>query len=58
LKGTAETPTTPLATPGTSALAERQETGNHQELKRRQQQQEFLLDAVWMQATAVHKQQQ
>jgi hypothetical protein len=57
-KGTAETPTTPLVTPGTSAIAERQATGNHQELKGHQQQQECLLDAVWMQATAVHKQQQ
>jgi hypothetical protein len=28
-KGTAETPTTPLATPGTSAIAERPATGNH-----------------------------
>jgi hypothetical protein len=41
-KGTAETPTTPLDAPGTSAVAERPATGNHQELKGRQQQQECL----------------
>ncbi len=32
--------TTPLVTPGKSAIAERPATGNHQELKGRQQQQE------------------
>ncbi len=37
-KGTAETPTTPLVTPGTSAIA----TGNPREPKGRQQQQECL----------------
>jgi hypothetical protein len=42
-KGTAEMPTTPLVTPGTSAIAERPATGNHQELKERQQQQECCL---------------
>jgi hypothetical protein len=42
LKGTAETSTTPLVTPGTSAIAERPATGNHQKLKVRQQQQECL----------------
>ena len=41
-KGTAETPTTPLVTPGTSAIAEKPATGNHQELIGRQQQQECL----------------
>ena len=41
-KGTAETPTTPMVTPGTSAIAERPATGNHQELKGRQQQQKYL----------------
>jgi hypothetical protein len=41
-KGTAETPTTPLVTPGTSAIADRPATGNPQELKGRQQQQECL----------------
>jgi hypothetical protein len=41
-KGTAEMPTTPLVTPGTSAIAERPATGNHQELKGCQQQQECL----------------
>jgi hypothetical protein len=41
-KGTAETPTTPLVTPGMLAIAERPATGNHQELKGRQQQQECL----------------
>ncbi len=35
LKGTTETPTTPLVTPGTSAIAERPATGNQQKLKRR-----------------------
>ena len=40
--GTAEMPTTPLVTPGMSAIAERPVTGNPQELKGRQQQQEFL----------------
>jgi hypothetical protein len=40
LKGTAETQTTPLVTPGTSAIAERLSTGNHQKLKGRQQLQE------------------
>jgi hypothetical protein len=35
LKGTAETPTTPLVTPETSVIAERPATGNHQELKGR-----------------------
>ncbi len=40
-KGTAETPTTQLVTPGTP-IAERPVTGNHQELKGRQQQQECL----------------
>ena len=39
LKGTAGTLTTPLVTPGTSAIA----IGNHQELKGCQQQQECLL---------------
>jgi hypothetical protein len=34
-KGTAETPTTPMVTPGTSAIAERPAPGNHQELKGR-----------------------
>jgi hypothetical protein len=43
LKGTAETLTTPLVTPGTSAIAERPAIGNHQELKGCQQQQECLL---------------
>jgi hypothetical protein len=42
LKGTAETPSTPLVTPGTSAIAERPATGSHQELEGRQQQQECL----------------
>jgi hypothetical protein len=42
LKGTAETLTTPLVTPGTSAIAERPAIGNHQELKGCQQQQECL----------------
>ncbi len=32
-KGTVETPTTPLVTPGTSSIAERLATGNPQELK-------------------------
>ena len=41
-KGTAEMPTTPLVTPRTSAIVERPVTGNPQELKGRQQQQEFL----------------
>jgi hypothetical protein len=36
-KGTAETPTTPLVSPGASAIAERPATGNHQEFKGRQQ---------------------
>jgi hypothetical protein len=36
-------PTTPLVTPGTSAIAERPATGNHQELKERKQQQECCL---------------
>ena len=36
-KGTAETPTTPLVTPGMSAIAEKPATGNHQELKGHQQ---------------------
>jgi hypothetical protein len=49
-KRTAGTPTTPLVTPGTSAIAERPATGNHQELKGHQQQQECL---PLMQATAV-----
>jgi hypothetical protein len=40
--GTAEMPTTPLVTPRTSAIVERPVTGNPQELKGRQQQQEFL----------------
>jgi hypothetical protein len=35
LKGTAETPTTPMVTPGTSATAERPAPENHQELKGR-----------------------
>jgi hypothetical protein len=52
-KGTAETPTTPLVTPGMLAIAERPATGNHQELKGRQLQQECL--PLWMQATAVAK---
>jgi hypothetical protein len=34
--------TAPLVTPGTSAIAERPATGNHQELKGHQQQQECL----------------
>ena len=42
-KGTAEMLTTPLVTPGTSAIAERPAIGNHQELKGCQQQQECLL---------------
>ena len=42
LKGTAEMLTTPLVTPGTSAIAERPAKGNHQELKGCQQQQECL----------------
>jgi len=37
-KGTTETPTTPLVTPGISAKAE-PATGNHHELKGRQEQQ-------------------
>jgi hypothetical protein len=41
-KGRAETLTTPLVTPGTSAIAERPAIGNHQELKGCQQQQECL----------------
>jgi hypothetical protein len=41
-KGTAETPTASLVTPGMSAIAERPATGNHQELKGCQQQQECL----------------
>jgi hypothetical protein len=41
-KGTTETPTTALVTPGMSAIAERPATGNPQELKGRQQQQECL----------------
>jgi hypothetical protein len=49
-KGTAGMPTTPLVTPGTSAIAERPATGNHQELKGHQQLQECL---PLMQATAV-----
>jgi hypothetical protein len=32
-KGAAETPTTPLVTPGMSAIAERPATFNHQELR-------------------------
>jgi hypothetical protein len=40
LKGTEETQTIPLVTPGMSALAERLSAGNHQELKGRQQLQE------------------
>jgi hypothetical protein len=47
---TAGTPTTPLVTPGTSAIAEKPATGNRQELKGHQQQQECL---PLMQATAV-----
>jgi hypothetical protein len=41
LKGTAETPSTP-GTPGTPAIAKRPTTGNHQEVKGLQQQQECL----------------
>jgi hypothetical protein len=41
-KGTAETPTTPLVSSGASAIAARPATGNHQEFKGRQQQQECL----------------
>jgi hypothetical protein len=41
-KGTAKTPTTPLVTPGTSAIAERLATGNPQELQGRQKQQECM----------------
>jgi hypothetical protein len=47
---TAGTPTTPLVTPGTSAIAEKPATGNRQELKGHQQQQECL---PLMQKTAV-----
>jgi hypothetical protein len=43
-------PNNTLATPGTSAKAERLATGNHQELKECQQQHP---STVWMQATAV-----
>ncbi len=46
-------PNNTLATPGTSAKAERPATGNHQELKERQQQQECLLLSGCKQATAV-----
>jgi hypothetical protein len=41
-KGTAEMPTTPLVTPGMSAIAERPATGNPQELKGHQQQHQCL----------------
>jgi hypothetical protein len=41
-KGTAEMPTTPLVSPGASAIAERPATGNQHEFKGRQQQQECL----------------
>jgi hypothetical protein len=42
LKKTAEMLTTPLVTPGMSAIAGKPATVNHQELKGRQQQQECL----------------
>jgi len=50
-KGTAEMPTTPLVTPGTSAIAERPATGNHQELNAPATAR--MPATVWMQATAV-----
>ncbi len=46
-------PNNTLATPGTSAIAERPATGNHKELKERQQQQECLPLSGCKQATAV-----
>jgi hypothetical protein len=56
-KGTEEMPTTPLATPGTSATAEWPAKGNPQELKARQQQQECLPHSGCKQQQW-HKQQQ
>ncbi len=44
-------PTTPLVTPGTSAIAERSATGNHQE--QRTPATARMPATVWMQATAV-----
>jgi hypothetical protein len=41
-KGTAEMSTTPLVKPGTLSIADRPATGNHQELKGCQEQQECL----------------
>jgi hypothetical protein len=44
--------TSPLVTPGTSAIAERPATGNHQELKRTPATARMPA-TVWMQAIAV-----
>jgi hypothetical protein len=56
-KGTAETQTTPLVTPGMSTIAERPATGNQQELKGHQQQQDCLPQSGCKQQER-HKQQQ